>query len=55
MRVRVPYDREGKRLRFHGIPEAVNGIIITVGSDEAPYITPQFIRRTCTPNLRNRT
>ena len=25
MRVRVPYDSEGKGLRFHGVPEAVNG------------------------------
>jgi hypothetical protein len=24
MRVRVPYDSEGKRLRFHGVPDAVN-------------------------------
>ena len=25
VRVRVPYDREGKRLRIHGVPETVNG------------------------------
>jgi Cytochrome P460 len=25
LRVRVPYDRGGKRLYFHGVPEEVNG------------------------------
>jgi hypothetical protein len=40
MRVRVPYDREGKGLRFHGVPEKVTGIvIITVGFYNASYIT----------------
>jgi hypothetical protein len=42
VRVRVPYDSEGKRLRFHGVPEEVNGtglIITAVRSDDASYIT----------------
>ena len=28
VRVRVPHDSEDKRLRFHGLREAVNGFVI---------------------------